>query len=360
MSSLSCRRVGDFSHSRPQRNPRARPHCLGARPAALPGHALRPHRRLSIPNPYPSLRYFGYPGGLLQLAFFKPYGVRPCKIKVNRMTQTSPAVAAQASRSTRDPELRVQNQESGHPQNQSQTHPEPLIQVEGLRKTYQTARGSLDLFSGLNLEVAPGEMVAIVGQSGAGKALFCTFWARLMHPPPELYTAPLPTWQVFLCGTLRPFATVKSVTSGSSIICCRSSRRLRTSPCRFWLAALSGARRWQLAANWLREVGLEDRGSHRPGELSGGEQQRVALARALVNNPRLLLADEPTGDLDEITAGRVFDLIERLHSSHGLTSILVTHNLELAARCTRALRLENGRLTPLAARPPAHLDSAGI
>jgi lipoprotein-releasing system ATP-binding protein len=101
-----------------------------------------------------------------------------------------------------------------------------------------------------------------------------------------------------------------------------------------------------VASNWLREVGLEDRGDHRPGELSGGEQQRVALARALVNNPRLLLADEPTGDLDETTAGRVFDLIERLHRTHGLTSILVTHNLDLAARCTIALRLEAGRLEP--------------
>jgi lipoprotein-releasing system ATP-binding protein len=77
----------------------------------------------------------------------------------------------------------------------------------------------------------------------------------------------------------------------------------------------------------------------------------VALARALVNNPKLLLADEPTGDLDQTTAGRVFEMVERLHATHGLTSILVTHNLDLAARCTRALKLEGGRLIPLSAVP---------
>jgi lipoprotein-releasing system ATP-binding protein len=110
----------------------------------------------------------------------------------------------------------------------------------------------------------------------------------------------------------------------------------------------------------MKQVDLEDRGDHRPGELSGGEQQRVALARSLVNNPRLLLADEPTGDLDEITAGRVFGLIERLHADHGLTSILVTHNLDLAARCTRALRLEGGRLTPLASNPQVGLPTTNV
>jgi lipoprotein-releasing system ATP-binding protein len=101
------------------------------------------------------------------------------------------------------------------------------------------------------------------------------------------------------------------------------------------------------AADWLRQVGLADRMHHRSGELSGGEQQRVALARALVTGPKLLLADEPTGDLDTGTAERIFDLIARLHLQHQLTSIIVTHNLEFASRCGRILRLHRGRLEEL-------------
>jgi lipoprotein-releasing system ATP-binding protein len=96
------------------------------------------------------------------------------------------------------------------------------------------------------------------------------------------------------------------------------------------------------ASRWLREVGLEARAHHRSGELSGGEQQRVALARALITGPQLLLADEPTGDLDDRTAGAVFDLIARLHHEHQLTSIIATHNLSFARRCHRVLRLARG------------------
>jgi len=98
------------------------------------------------------------------------------------------------------------------------------------------------------------------------------------------------------------------------------------------------------SAGWLHEVGLEARAQHRAGELSGGEQQRIALARALVTRPQLLLADEPTGDLDNRTAESVFALITRLHADYRLTSLLVTHNLAFARRCDRVLRLQQGRI----------------
>jgi lipoprotein-releasing system ATP-binding protein len=108
------------------------------------------------------------------------------------------------------------------------------------------------------------------------------------------------------------------------------------------------------ALRWLREVGLAERAHHRSGELSGGEQQRVALARALVTRPALLLADEPTGDLDGQTAEAVFALIARLHRQHQLTSLMATHNLSFARRCDRVLRLHRGRAEEI---PPASLPA---
>jgi len=247
------------------------------------------------------------------------------------MNQTSSAAAGQASRSPRHPDLRA-----------------PIIQVNDLQKTYKTARGSLKLFQGLNLQVDPGQMVAIVGQSGAGKSTLLHILGALDAPSAgTVYCASTNVAQL----SPREAAAFRNREIGyvwqfHYLLPEFSALENVAMP----LLARGTAKReaLTLAANWLKEVDLDDRADHRPGELSGGEQQRVALARALVNNPRLLLADEPTGDLDEITAGRVFDLIERLHTSHGLTSILVTHNLDLAARCTRALRLEGGRLVNLA------------
>src|SRR5580658_1228925 len=258
------------------------------------------------------------------------------------MNQTLPAAASQASRSEREPDLRT-----------------PLVRVENLEKTYRTARGALTLFHGLNLEVFPGELIAVVGQSGAGKS-------TLLH---ILGALDLATTGTVHCASIN----VASLNA-------REAAAFRNREIGYvWqfhyllpeftalenvampLLARGQSRRESLAvaSNWLREVDLEDRGDHRPGELSGGEQQRVALARALVGKPRLLLADEPTGDLDDGTAGMVFDLIERLHASHGLTSILVTHNMDLAVRCRRILRLGNGRLTEITEAGPKPLQ-AGV
>jgi len=110
--------------------------------------------------------------------------------------------------------------------------------------------------------------------------------------------------------------------------------------------ALSSAE--QEASRWLREVGLESRGHHRSGELSGGEQQRLALARALITQPQVLLADEPTGDLDGRTGELVFELVARLHREHQLTSLIATHNLAFARRCHRVLRLDQGKMEEVA------------
>ncbi|MGA3032644.1 MAG: ABC transporter ATP-binding protein [Terracidiphilus sp.] len=222
----------------------------------------------------------------------------------------------------------------------------PIIQVNGLRKLYKTARGSLDLFDDLDLQVEAGEMVAIVGQSGAGKS-------TLLHILGALDT---PSAGAVYCAS----TNVATLTPrGAAVFRNREIGYVWqfhyllpefTAQENVAMPLLArGIRRPDAmveAANWLREVGLEDRRDHRPGELSGGEQQRVALARALVCRPRVLLADEPTGDLDGTTAARVFELIERLHQSHQLTSILVTHNLDLAVRCSRTLRLESGQLQP--------------
>ena len=249
--------------------------------------------------------------------------------------QTPSAAAPHASRATRDPESRV---------GEFDANKSPVIQVQALSKTYQTVRGALHLFQDLNLEVEAGEMVAIVGQSGAGKSTLLHILGALDTPSTGTVYCASTNVAKLSAKEAAAFEIARLDTFGSSTICCRSSRRWKMWRCRSWREDMTKREALRTAEKWLGEVGLEDRGDHRPGELSGGEQQRVALARALVCGPRLLLADEPTGDLDSVTAGRVFDLIERLHESHGLTSIVVTHNMELAARCRRTLKLENGRL----------------
>jgi lipoprotein-releasing system ATP-binding protein len=251
--------------------------------------------------------------------------------------QTSPAAASQASPSPRGSEARVDSGAGS-----------PVVEVRDLEKAYRTARGTLQLFNRLNLRVEAREMVAIVGQSGAGKSTLLHILGALDTPSSgTVYCASTDVAKL----TPRQAAAFRNREIGyvwQFHYLLPEFTALENVAMPLLAGGVKRKEAMEAASRWLAEVGLEERYDHRSGELSGGEQQRVALARALVNGPRLLLADEPTGDLDAVTADRIFEVLERLHASHGLTSILVTHNLDLAARCGRILRLESGNLTETA------------
>jgi lipoprotein-releasing system ATP-binding protein len=225
---------------------------------------------------------------------------------------------------------------------------QPRLRIEGLRKVFRSGKSDLVLFDNLSFEVATGEMLAIVGQSGAGKSTLLHIVGALDRASAgDVYCANLRlsslsedaaaefrnrevgfVWQFHYL--LPEFTALENV---AMPLLLRDHPRLE---------ALGEASRW------LREVGLEARAHHRSGELSGGEQQRVALARALITRPKLLLADEPTGDLDSRTADSVFELIAQLHRDCQLTSLIATHNLAFARRCNRVLRLQNGCMEEVA------------
>ncbi len=225
--------------------------------------------------------------------------------------------------------------------------PGALVEVRNLRKEYATGRGRLVLFDDINFQVKREQMLAIVGQSGAGKS-------TLLHILGALDSAS--AGDVYFDATL-----LRSLSPGEAADF-RNREVGYVWQFHYLLPEFTAAENVALpllargkskkeatqeATHWLGEVGLADRSTHRAGELSGGEQQRVSLARALITKPKLLLADEPTGDLDNQTADALFNLIERLHASFGLTSILVTHNLPLARRCERVLRLAHGTVEEL-------------
>jgi len=219
-----------------------------------------------------------------------------------------------------------------------------MLRVEGLKKVFRSGASDLVLFENLTFQVAKGEMLAIVGESGAGKSTLLHILGALDRASAgDVYCAHLLVsslaeddaagfrnrevgfvWQFHYL--LPEFTALENVAMPLLVREC-PRQEAETE-----------------ALRWLREVGLESRSHHRAGELSGGEQQRVSLARALITQPKLLLADEPTGDLDSRTADSVFDLISRLHRDHQLTSLIATHNFAFARRCHRVLRLQNGRM----------------
>jgi predicted ABC-type transport system involved in lysophospholipase L1 biosynthesis ATPase subunit len=222
-----------------------------------------------------------------------------------------------------------------------------LLQASDLRKSYTLGRKTLDVLQGASLQVRPGETVAIVGISGAGKSTLLHILGGLDPPDDgwvrvgeqDLYTmAPSDRTQmraktigfVFQSYHLMPEMDVTE----NVMLAGMAQATMLTS--RAKLAAR--------AQELLGSVGLGERVNHTPAELSGGEQQRVALARALMNDPELVLADEPTGNLDEATGGQVLDYVFRLVREHGRTLVMVTHNAKIAKSCDRVLTLRGGRL----------------
>lgn len=226
----------------------------------------------------------------------------------------------------------------------SGTHHPIVISAQNLGKEYQTGRGRLVLFDELNLDVAEGEMLAIVGQSGAGKSTLLHMLGALDTPSRgDVYfgSTQLSSLNARQAASFRN-REVGYVWQFHYLLPEFSALENVAMP--LLARGTAKAEAFRSAEQWLTEVELGDRTTHRAGELSGGEQQRVSLARALVTRPHVLLADEPTGDLDNRTADMVFDLIERLHTTHHLTSVIVTHNVGLAQRCDKILRLDKGRL----------------
>ncbi len=226
-----------------------------------------------------------------------------------------------------------------------------LLRVEGLRKVFRSGQSELVIFDNLSFRVRKGEMLAIVGESGAGKSTLLHILGALDRPSEgDVYCAQL------ALGSLSEEAAAEFRNREIGFVwqfhyLLPEFTALENVAMPLWLRGVGLRQAEAEAAGWLREVGLEERAQHRPGELSGGEQQRVALARALVTRPQVLMADEPTGDLDSATADRILDLISRLHHDHQLTSLIVTHNPVFARRASRVLRLHRGRmeeLSPLA------------
>jgi lipoprotein-releasing system ATP-binding protein len=221
-----------------------------------------------------------------------------------------------------------------------------FVSVRDLNKSYTVGTQTLHVLRDVSLDVAPGEMLAIVGQSGVGKSTLLHVLGGLDHGD---------------SGTIRVGETELTTLADADVVEFRNRNvgfvfqfhhllpefdalENAEMPMRIARMPLDEAR--ARATGLLTRVGLGERLSHRPSMLSGGEQQRVAVARALIMRPALLLADEPTGDLDEGTADSLEHLLRDMHAEFGLTSIIATHNPRFAAACDRVLRMEHGQLRP--------------
>ena len=221
------------------------------------------------------------------------------------------------------------------------------IRIIDLAKRYESGAASLTIFENLSLDIPAGQRLALVGESGVGKSTLLHLLGGLDRPTSgsvlygdtdisKLNQDGLADFRNRRIGFVwQTHYLLPEFTAAENVMMPLLMRGVRR------LDALKAAE------ERLGEVGLAARSHHRAGELSGGEQQRVVIARALVGRPEVLLADEPTGNLDFTTGEKVADLFDEIHRTHGLTSVFVTHNMEFARRCDRILRMERGELAEI-------------
>lgn len=223
----------------------------------------------------------------------------------------------------------------------------PALWLQGVERRYKEGEGVLDILRGVDFHIWPGESVALIAPSGTGKSTLLHV-AGLLEAPDggEIYLGGQPTSGLDDAARTRLRRhQIGFIYQFHHLLSEFSARENVMLP--QMIAGLTRAEARRRADELLGYLGLGERLSHRPAELSGGEQQRVAIARAVANAPRLLLADEPTGNLDPKTSDHVFHALTQLVRASGLAALIATHNMDLAARMDRRVTLRDGRLVPL-------------
>ena len=225
---------------------------------------------------------------------------------------------------------------------------EPIVRVRNVVKAYRKGRERVEVLHGLDLDARAGEFVALMGPSGSGKTTLLNLIGGLDQPDSgEIFVSGeridrlpsnrLARWRARHVGFIFQFYTLMPAQNAERNV----ERPLR-------LKRMSGKERRRRALTALEIVGLADRARHLPRELSGGQEQRVAIARAIVSDPSLLLADEPTGDLDRSTADEILELLRHLNTAHAKTIIMVTHDPQAAQHASRIVHLDKGTLAEAA------------
>lgn len=226
---------------------------------------------------------------------------------------------------------------------ETEASPVPLIDMRGIRKSYYVGQpNELEILHGIDLQVWPGEFVAIVGESGSGKSTLMNIVGVLDRPTAGQYTLDGVNIHTAADDELAAIRNRKIgfVFQTYNLIGRQSAIKNVELPMLY--AGIPSAERTARAREWLERVGMGKRMKHQPNELSGGQKQRVAIARAMVNEPALILADEPTGALDSQTSRVVMDLFHEMHEKYHKTIVLITHSPSLAEECQRVLTLRDG------------------